>query len=401
LPYPKKESDTNSMPDPELNPLVNPVLAANMGRWAEVYFTSPPERREQAVAELIRELENDSLPTAASDQANNNKSVTAPETAEAAESSSYAVELLRSCSACGHKNSAEQKFCGMCGAPVQVSPESHAPHLKETAPVSGARWSEPQHSPKSGSGQYATEPGVSSSGAFGSYDAEGDSMWLPAEGDLPSFAIEPEPVPYRYRLYVGVTLAILLSLLIYMSWRGTKAISSNSSPQSVPSKVMPPAPVASVPAAPAPVQQPRATPSGPSGGDAQASPVASENPPEATPQKEQGAEAQPASSVVTGAASSTPIASEHSGTEDLTTAEYYLSGAHGRTRDSKEAALWLWKAVGKGNPTATLVLSDLYLRGDGVPKSCDQARLLLDAAARKGARAAGERLRNLQAFGCQ
>jgi hypothetical protein len=43
----------------------------------------------------------------------------------------------------------------------------------------------------------------------------------------------------------------------------------------------------------------------------------------------------------------------------------------------------------------------LYLRGDGVPKNCDQARLLLDAAARKGGTAAAERLRNLQAFGCE
>jgi TPR repeat protein len=57
--------------------------------------------------------------------------------------------------------------------------------------------------------------------------------------------------------------------------------------------------------------------------------------------------------------------------------------------------------VGKGNLAATLALSDLYLRGDGVPKSCDQARLLLDAAARKGGRSAADRLRNLRAFGCE
>jgi len=57
--------------------------------------------------------------------------------------------------------------------------------------------------------------------------------------------------------------------------------------------------------------------------------------------------------------------------------------------------------VGKGNLSATVTLSDLYLRGDGVPKSCDQARLLLDAAARKGGTAAANRLRNLQAFGCE
>ena len=44
------------LPDTELNPLVNPLLAAHMGRWAEVYFTSPPEKRAQAVSDLVREL---------------------------------------------------------------------------------------------------------------------------------------------------------------------------------------------------------------------------------------------------------------------------------------------------------------------------------------------------------
>jgi TPR repeat protein len=88
---------------------------------------------------------------------------------------------------------------------------------------------------------------------------------------------------------------------------------------------------------------------------------------------------------------------DQSGQEELATAEKYLSGGSGAGR---EAAPWLWKAVAKGNLTATMTLSDLYLRGAGVPKSCDQARLL-DAAARKGSSAAGLRLRNLQAFGCQ
>jgi TPR repeat protein len=47
------------------------------------------------------------------------------------------------------------------------------------------------------------------------------------------------------------------------------------------------------------------------------------------------------------------------------------------------------------------MLSDLYLHGEGVPKNCDQARVLLDAAARKGEAAAAERLRNLPSYGCQ
>src|SRR5271163_3840955 len=62
VPHPVNESDTNALPDPELNPLLNPLLAAHMGRWAEVYFTNPPEKRGQAVAELLRELESTSPP---------------------------------------------------------------------------------------------------------------------------------------------------------------------------------------------------------------------------------------------------------------------------------------------------------------------------------------------------
>jgi len=50
LPQPLKDSDETKLPHPELNPLLNPLLAENMGRWAEVYFTNPPEKREQAIA---------------------------------------------------------------------------------------------------------------------------------------------------------------------------------------------------------------------------------------------------------------------------------------------------------------------------------------------------------------
>jgi TPR repeat protein len=89
------------------------------------------------------------------------------------------------------------------------------------------------------------------------------------------------------------------------------------------------------------------------------------------------------------------------GSEELTVAESYLNGTRGRTRDTAEAAKWLWRSFGKKNAAAALLLSDLYVRGDGVPKSCDQARLLLDAAARKGASGASERLQSLPSLGCQ
>ena len=86
------------------------------------------------------------------------------------------------------------------------------------------------------------------------------------------------------------------------------------------------------------------------------------------------------------------------GAAEYATAERYLNS---QPRDSAEAAKWLWKAIGKHNGPAALALADLYLKGDGVSKNCDQARVLLDSAARRDMAGAGDRLRNLRAFGCQ
>jgi TPR repeat protein len=80
-------------------------------------------------------------------------------------------------------------------------------------------------------------------------------------------------------------------------------------------------------------------------------------------------------------------------------AEDFLNGRT-HPRNTEEAAKYLWRSVGKENPSAILLLSDMYLVGDGVPKSCDQARLLLSAAARKGVPQAADKLRDLLRSGC-
>jgi TPR repeat protein len=87
------------------------------------------------------------------------------------------------------------------------------------------------------------------------------------------------------------------------------------------------------------------------------------------------------------------------GAAELAMAEDFLNGKT-HPRNSEEAAKYLWRAVGKENPTAILLLSDLYQAGDGVPKSCDQARLLLSAAARKGVPQAAAKLGDLLRSGC-
>lgn len=51
--------------------------------------------------------------------------------------------------------------------------------------------------------------------------------------------------------------------------------------------------------------------------------------------------------------------------------------------DSAAEAAWLWKATAKGNPTAPVRLADMYVKGEGVPRSCEQAIVLLKTAAAK------------------
>jgi hypothetical protein len=202
------------------------------------------------------------------------------------------------------------------------------------------------------------------------------------------------------RFYVGIVLAIMIGALAYMAWRGGQGSLQ-------PSQGTPLAPSAATaePAAPTPEPQiarkndtaERAVNQAPETSQGKAEPV----------RHETAIRARRAVSPLPDATSRperTPpveIPTAGTGGEELALAERYLNGANGQGRNSAEAARWLWKAMAKHNADAPLLLSDLYLRGDGVSKNCDQARILLDAAALRGVKDAGQRLRHLQAFGCQ
>jgi hypothetical protein len=60
----------------------------------------------------------------------------------------------------------------------------------------------------------------------------------------------------------------------------------------------------------------------------------------------------------------------------------------------------LWTMVQAGNSTAAAALADLYIKGDGVPQSCAQARVLLLGASVKRNAAALKRLADLDKEGC-
>jgi hypothetical protein len=61
----------------------------------------------------------------------------------------------------------------------------------------------------------------------------------------------------------------------------------------------------------------------------------------------------------------------------------------------------LWSAVGQGDTAAEVTLAQLYLIGGGVAKNCDQARVLLRAAAKKGNTEAIAKLSQITREGCR
>jgi hypothetical protein len=87
------------------------------------------------------------------------------------------------------------------------------------------------------------------------------------------------------------------------------------------------------------------------------------------------------------------------GTEELGQARLLLRGVNGK-RDSVRAAQLLWNAVGNGSVAAEVELAALYIAGDGVKKNCEQARVLLRAAASRGSEEAAKQRANLARNGC-
>ena len=427
---PDKSDGPSTLPIPELNPLLNPVLGQHMGRWAEVYFTSPPEKREQAVIELLRELQGEnSIGEEIVDTSRSSLKTPASELIVA--SASQIVEtqpaedqqMLVRCHVCGRENPASHRFCGMCGNPVAEKRAADPPvpdlnatglniadlhiadlHVEDpsqdelAAPARSKEWSRDAfYEPTMRANELSL---FQSSRDFDYRDDSTDEIF------------HYPPASRSYRVYVGMALAIVLFALGYMAWRSTQATSqsahveSQAPPAVTTEPAAAPAPAAPAPAAPAPSPPsaaPNETPDGMASADqppavAKATPESTKPP--ARTSRHKAVKATPPttpSSERKSQAASVP----GSGAEELATAQGYLSGTEGQQRNRAEAAKWLWKAVAKHNADATLLLADLYLKGQGVGKNCDQARILLDAAARKGMKDAGERLRHLQAFGCE
>jgi hypothetical protein len=442
LAQPTDEPKVSILPEPELNPLLNPLLATHMGKWAEVYFTNPPEKRAQAVSELVRELAHHpathEVPTERSDNDPVQERVR-EQTRQVESRTSFAEEAIVVCGACGHGNTDAHRFCGMCGVPLAAFPNSEPEQDRpEPAPIALRRWDEPQA--PSGDTAISRQSQSASEFVFRDQDDQANEgpppSWRnerPAELHMLS-QYQPEPASHNYRGYVGAVVAILLAVLVYVTWRSNTTFwSSGKAPAALPQAV----PSSSDDTQSATPVKPEQSMSAPQNSENSSPPnhaapnhagsnhaasnarnrAASTSGTTAPPSQNQNqldatadhngklnagrSKTGPPARLLPVTASSPASAAWQSGSEELSTAEKYLNAGPGTARDSQQAAVWLWRAVAKKNLAATMLLSDLYLRGDGVTKSCDQARLLLDAAGRKGVPGAAERLRNLPAFGCQ
>jgi hypothetical protein len=405
--------EPSTLPSPDLNPLLNPLLAQNMGRWAETYFTSPPEKREQAVMDLLRELEAEN---STREDGGDTSPSTMPE--RAAEpvlaATSWAAEVgpvLVRCQSCGREMPAAQNYCGMCG--VRQERRAGPPKGVADLPVADPQIEEPRSEE---SARYVSRESQYVPPEHAVYEAATTtnelSPFQSREVDNSDHSVEEistDPTPSRpYRLYVGIALTMVILALAYMAWRSTQATSESAR------VARPTRPLARTQAAPPETTTPNpsalnaskaATPDQAPSAQKQAALPSRDA---ATPASEQaGAKSNP-NTFAKAAPPATPIAENKpqvdppagKGAEELAIAQGYLSGTNGQERNSSEAAKWLWKSMAKHNASATVLLADLYLKGDGVSKNCDQARVLLDSAARAGVKDAGERLQHLQAFGC-
>jgi hypothetical protein len=111
------------LPDPRLNPMINPHLAKNLGRWANVYYTTPPGKRKQAVLDLLHELEGAQTPEA---------ELPAPAMAGRAREEPNTQEAPLD-PACRDGSPAQQRFCCLCGSPLKSEEKGEAEHQQSAA----------------------------------------------------------------------------------------------------------------------------------------------------------------------------------------------------------------------------------------------------------------------------
>src|SRR5262249_4198184 len=94
------------------------------------------------------------------------------------------------------------------------------------------------------------------------------------------------------------------------------------------------------------------------------------------------------------------FASADNGLSDFRAADAALRQAH-TPEDVAHAATMLWAAVTNGSSDAEVELADVYGRGVGVRRNCQQALILLNAAREHSNPRADQESDTLRSYGCR
>ena len=469
-PYEKTSAPTGDIPKPELNPMTNPVLGRHLGRWAEVYFTTPVEQREQAVIELLHQLEREDengvpesgsqpetreIPASVKENLSSIDELDNPTDRLAAleeairqfdhpqnrvertnltstpkrEFGEPQAQLPGTCPVCQHFNQPDQWYCGMCGFKLRADDESstrllsfpHSNHTEES-PKPSNESAEPRNEvqPTNGFAFSLFGQPLETTDSNSNLRVNRPSMWpLETVEELPSSGVGAKLAIVCAILLIAATaffyrdrIRVVVQPLFESRQSATTPPPQSAATQPVPA--LPPSdsshsetPARSLGSqdhAPAPTQDANSatteTHAGSSTSEKEAPHSDHSVNASGSRQPSRAPEKKPVSSSPTRNAAETTAqkvqsnASLDSGNQEFARAQALLSG--GPRSDPGQASIWLWKAVGKNNGAAVLMLADLYARGNGVPQSCDQARILLSAAAKKGSAEATQKLREIQ-----
>lgn len=489
---------SNSLPSRHLSPVLNPLLASHMGRWAEIYYTTPVEKRDEAVAQLLQELEAEArsgkpspesmpapkadAPALRADLPLDSEAGAIPSQEHknlAAGTVSSSLPMERELAKHSEPGSSEpgsseldlpdldqpepdlpelnfqnlnSKALDLGTHFESVAPEENTgtPLFEEREDSSAARTgveafvaSSPEPTPVSMLSPIQrlpipeleeaeihadTAPEIGGMSASILATAAASEAPHPAQVDLPVAPFQTLFVPLattRHRIPRSLMIASLFALgVVTLIWTlrheaGTSntALSSPTGTIAVPQAATPPAAETRTSEQEVPGETKPTAKSDPSlpSSTSQTPESAAENPAveksvieksvieKSVPERAVTQRAVGERSAVENAVAEKSEAENQApevSDPDLQAGLQFLHGDPSG-RNSAEAARYLWKSVSRQNGQALAELAGLYAKGDGVVKDCDQARILLQAAAHHKNVKLGATLETLHQSGCE
>lgn len=368
-------SSTPALPNARLNPLLNPLLAKQLGRWAHIYYTASVDKREAAIEKLVCELEAEAAKIAGNTatpvpREEHSQDAAAPRTtgpvlvaAQHTEPPPVAPPVIENVhtedlvvappiSASPGVESEEQTQAMPEPMPESPMPESWHELIRQHA--SSPPPEEPPPAPEFLSAEIvpklASEPvlekGRTAAEDYRSFD---DLLARSDAAQLDMANVTPAPTR-RWR--VPLVAAGVLAVLGGSFWI---ASGHHARTAAIEQAHVPPKPV---------------TP-----------PVVAAEPP--TPAKPAVSTAARTGVHEVLVSKNTPLVENTQATDPELAAGMRSLQGNGVERNSAEAARHLWQSVKNQNGSALVVLAGLYAQGDGVTKDCDQAKILLDAASKQ------------------